>query len=114
MKEQIKLWLDANVWDGEDRSGCLGDSASFNPDQLQELVEECFEDISSWNLPEIKPQVNPSVIGGVRSNKVLVEYVFDGNIFISEGYYFENNEAIGWANTFDDIILPIRWKELLL
>lgn len=45
MKERIKLWLDANVWDGEDRSGCPGDSASFNPDELQELVEECFEDL---------------------------------------------------------------------
>ena len=36
---RIKQYLDQNVWDGEDRSSALNDSALFNPDELQELVE---------------------------------------------------------------------------
>ena len=44
-KKLIKGWLDANVWDGEDRSGCTGDSAVHNPDDLQELVEDCFDSV---------------------------------------------------------------------
>ena len=44
-KELIKEWLDANVWDGDDRSGCTGDSAVHNPDDLQELVEDCFDSV---------------------------------------------------------------------
>ena len=46
MKAAIKTWLDANVWDGEDRSGCKGDYANHSPDDLQELVEECMADIA--------------------------------------------------------------------
>ena len=41
--ERAKSYLDANVWDGEDRSGCKNDFATFNPDELQELVEEVIE-----------------------------------------------------------------------
>ena len=39
-KEKIKSWIDANVWDGEDRSGAENDCASFTPDSLQELAED--------------------------------------------------------------------------
>jgi hypothetical protein len=45
IKEEAKLWIDANVWDGEDRSGCLGDSATFNPDELQELANDLLDDL---------------------------------------------------------------------
>jgi hypothetical protein len=41
--EKVKSYLDANVWDGEDRSGCKSDWAKFNPDELQELVEDLIE-----------------------------------------------------------------------
>ena len=49
IRKRIKQWLDANVWDGEDRSGSK-DRAHFDPDGLQDLVEECFEDVlaSPW------------------------------------------------------------------
>ena len=39
-KEQARLWINANVWDGEDRAGCKGDMASFDPDELQELIND--------------------------------------------------------------------------
>jgi len=44
MNKAIKAWLDANVWDGEDRSNSV-DWAKFSPNDLQELVEECMADI---------------------------------------------------------------------
>ena len=52
IREEIKTWLDANVWDGDDRSGCKSDEALFNPDSLQELVEECFESLSETKSSE--------------------------------------------------------------
>jgi len=39
-QKQAKRFIDANVWDGEDRSGAKGDSAVFTPDELQELVDD--------------------------------------------------------------------------
>lgn len=45
MKKQLKKWIDANVHDGQDRSGCNKDRITFTPDQLQELIEEAFDDI---------------------------------------------------------------------
>ena len=41
-KEAIKQWLDANVHDGDDRSGCKNDWVKHDPDELQELVEDCL------------------------------------------------------------------------
>lgn len=46
-KKEIKKWLDDNVWDGEDRSGCKGDFVNLDPDELQELVEELIGDMCS-------------------------------------------------------------------
>lgn len=40
-----KAFIDANVWDGEDRSGATGDSASFSPDELQELIADLMDAI---------------------------------------------------------------------
>ena len=33
-------WINANVWDGEDRRGAVNDRATFTPDELQELVDD--------------------------------------------------------------------------
>ncbi len=40
---KIAEYVNANVWDGEDRSGCKNDSASFDPDELQELIADTCE-----------------------------------------------------------------------
>lgn len=45
-KGRAKLFIDANVWDGEDRAGCDGDSARFTPDELQELIDDMLEHLS--------------------------------------------------------------------
>jgi len=45
IKRHAKLFVDANVWDGEDRSGAVNDCASFNPDELQELFDEFIDDV---------------------------------------------------------------------
>jgi len=53
--DQIKLWLDANVWDGEDRSGSK-DSVTFSPDSLLELVTDLFQSVEiSGGGEEQKP-----------------------------------------------------------
>ena len=43
MKADAKVFIDANVWDGQDRSGCADDDAKFDPDSLQELIDELIE-----------------------------------------------------------------------
>lgn len=43
----LENWLNHNVWDGEDRSGCKNDRANFNPDDLLELFTNCHEDLES-------------------------------------------------------------------
>jgi len=45
IKEHAKLFVDANVWDGEDRSGAANDRACFDPDDLQELFDEFIDDV---------------------------------------------------------------------
>lgn len=47
VKGRAKLYIDANVWDGEDRTGATGDSARFTPDELQELIDEMLEHLST-------------------------------------------------------------------
>lgn len=59
MREAIKEWLDANVHDGEDRSGA-SDVAYFTPDELQELVEECLEAIT---VQQPVAEVIPNTVG---------------------------------------------------
>lgn len=44
VKAFAKTWLDANVWDGEDRSGCIDDWARFDPEELQALFDDFIED----------------------------------------------------------------------
>jgi len=45
LKTKAKLYVDANVWDGEDRSG-TNDWVKYSPDDLQELVDEVVEEIA--------------------------------------------------------------------
>lgn len=47
LKAEAKLYIDANVHDGEDRSGAVNDRATFNPDELQELIDDLLEHLSS-------------------------------------------------------------------
>lgn len=47
MQAEAKLFIDANVWDGEDRSGATNDRATFNPDELQELIDDMLEHMSN-------------------------------------------------------------------
>ena len=42
-KAHAKRFIDANVWDGEDRAGCKKDWAKFDPDELQELVNDLLD-----------------------------------------------------------------------
>lgn len=42
-QKRAKQFIDANVWDGECRAGCKSDFASFNPDTLQELINDLVE-----------------------------------------------------------------------
>ena len=46
-KTKAKQFIDENVWDGEDRIGAFGDSARFTPNELQELVFELLDFIST-------------------------------------------------------------------
>lgn len=46
LKNKAKMFIDHNIWDGEDRSGCKTDSATFNPDELQQLVDDFIEHIN--------------------------------------------------------------------
>ena len=42
-KKKSKLFIDANVWDGEDRHTAKNDMATFNPADLQELIDELVD-----------------------------------------------------------------------
>lgn len=50
MKKQLKNWIDCNVHDGQDRSGCVKDWVKFNPDELQELIDDMYE-------AEVEPKI---------------------------------------------------------
>lgn len=42
-KKKAKIYIDQNIHDGDDRSGCKDDWSKFNPDELQELVDDVVE-----------------------------------------------------------------------
>ena len=73
-KKFCKSWLNDNVHDGEDRSGCKGDKAIFNPDELQELIDDMLTDLTALlsvpqpnmgrkhqTIKEITDSVNPEL-----------------------------------------------------
>ncbi len=47
IKHESKLWIDANVHDGEDRSGCHTDVVRLSPDDLQDLVDDLIDHLLS-------------------------------------------------------------------
>ncbi len=47
VKAKAKLFIDANVWDGEVLSGNKDACAMFNPDDLQELINDLIEFLHS-------------------------------------------------------------------
>lgn len=42
-KAHAKAFVDASVWDGEDRSGAVQDRACFSPDDLQALIDDLLD-----------------------------------------------------------------------
>lgn len=46
IQREAKAYIDANEWDGEDRSG-TNDRVTFCPDSLQELVDDVLEHLSN-------------------------------------------------------------------
>lgn len=44
-KSKSKEFIDANVWDGEDRSGATADWVKFSPDELQELIDDLLDEL---------------------------------------------------------------------
>jgi hypothetical protein len=64
-KTKAKLWIDANLHDGEDRSGCVADRICFNPDDLQELIDDLIDDVF---IEEIEQR--DAVIDGFEITKI--------------------------------------------
>ena len=49
IQTEAKLFIDANVWDGEDRSGSK-DTVRQSPDDLQELINEMLDHLANKNM----------------------------------------------------------------
>ena len=45
MKIEAKNVIDCNVHDGEDRTGCNNDRASFSPDELRGLIDDLLDNL---------------------------------------------------------------------
>ena len=45
-----KRYVDANIWDGEDRSGCNKDFVRLTPDELQELIDNLIEHLGTMKI----------------------------------------------------------------
>jgi len=48
-KKMAKKFIDANVWDGDDRAGCHTSWTNFSPDELQELIDDLLEHLLDDN-----------------------------------------------------------------
>ena len=48
--QKAKAYIDASVWDGEDRAGAENDSVVFNPDELQELVFDLIKHLTEADI----------------------------------------------------------------
>ena len=46
LKAEAKDFINANVWDGEDRSGAKSDRAAFDPDDLYALIDGLIDSLS--------------------------------------------------------------------
>ena len=65
IKQFSKTWLDENVWDDENRSGCKYDFFTFTPDNLQKIFDAFIEDAFRRNniLDEVIPKIR-ALMGG--------------------------------------------------
>ena len=101
-KDKIKQWLDANVWDGEDRSGAENDYCTFSPDVLQELVEECFDDLQpQWvSVKTELPTEWVSVLVGYSGDSMTGNaYRHDGKWRVSASNDFiPDKDITHWMN----------------
>ena len=102
-KDKIKQWLDANVWDGEDRSGAENDYCTFSPDVLQELVEECFDDL--------QPQW-VSVDDRLPSDDEIVLVCLNRVSWITS-MYTDDSDGLRYFDDFEDQP-PTHWQPLPL
>ncbi len=66
-RKWVKDWIDQNVWDGEDRSGCDSDWARFTPDDLQELIDDMLDAIED-ELKENKDDQCISILCGAAND----------------------------------------------
>jgi hypothetical protein len=57
MKKELKDFIDANVHDGQDRSGCVGDTSTFTPDDLQELVDDMYDDVVAPRIKALEDRI---------------------------------------------------------
>jgi len=48
-KREAKRFIDSNIHDGEDRSGCANDWHKFSPDDLQELIDDLLGHLRDGN-----------------------------------------------------------------
>lgn len=79
MIDKIKAWLDANVWDGEDRTGCNTDWVKHDPDDLLELVVDCFQDIGSkWISADTPPDSEQGILMVTNKGRI---YSGRGSVF---------------------------------
>ena len=71
IKKEIKLYIDANMHDGQDRSGATDDRAYLTPDDMEKLVTDTFQDA-------IIPMVNKHIIKCrnhlITANKALEKF----------------------------------------
>jgi len=67
IRNESKLFIDANVWDGEDRAGCTGDQCYFDPDELQTLIDDMLDHILKDYL---SAKVNKKKLKKTRSQAV--------------------------------------------
>ena len=85
LKLKAKSYIDANIWDGEDRSGAKNDSATFTPDDLQDLIDDLLDYIIEPSLIPCKDRLpEPSDENKLQSVKVINQ---DGDsVYYSYGY----------------------------
>ena len=69
IKAAAKVYIDANIWDGDDRAGCKSDFASFNPDNLQEVIDDMLDDIIADKFSKEAVKVVANVLDAENSFK---------------------------------------------
>ena len=74
-KADIKRWVDATVWGGEDRTGFT----YFRPDEMQEIFDKCFECLIQPELDRLEAKCDLLTQGQVKLIDALHEAGIDYN-----------------------------------